>query len=49
MEFEFSPKTRELMAQVSAFMEEHVYPNEQSSSPKLPPATAGSRPAWSRR
>ncbi|MGH8528579.1 MAG: acyl-CoA dehydrogenase family protein [Nevskiales bacterium] len=29
MNFEYSPKTRELMARVNAFMDQHVYPNEK--------------------
>jgi acyl-CoA dehydrogenase len=29
MDFEYSKKTKDLMARVSAFMDEHIYPNEQ--------------------
>ncbi|MET0377877.1 MAG: acyl-CoA dehydrogenase family protein, partial [Spongiibacteraceae bacterium] len=29
MDFEFSPRVQELQKQLNAFMEEHVYPNEQ--------------------
>ncbi|MGH8693115.1 MAG: acyl-CoA dehydrogenase family protein [Burkholderiales bacterium] len=29
MNFEYSPKTKELMARVNAFMDQHVYPNEK--------------------
>ena len=29
MEFEYSPKTRDLIARVGAFMDEHIYPNEK--------------------
>jgi len=29
MDFEYSPKTKELAARLSAFMDEHVYPNEK--------------------
>ncbi|HEX6704474.1 MAG TPA: acyl-CoA dehydrogenase family protein [Albitalea sp.] len=29
MEFEYSSKTQDLMARVSAFMDEHIYPNEK--------------------
>ena len=29
MEFQYSQKARDLMARVSAFMDQHVYPNEQ--------------------
>ena len=28
MDFEFSPKVKDLQKRVTAFMEEHVYPNE---------------------
>ena len=29
MDFEYSPKVKALLAQLTAFMDEHVYPNEQ--------------------
>ena len=29
MDFEYSPKTKELAARIGAFMDEHVYPNEK--------------------
>jgi acyl-CoA dehydrogenase len=29
MDFEFSPRTRELMERLNAFMDEHIYPNEE--------------------
>ena len=29
MDFELSPRTNELKAQIEAFMDEHVYPNEE--------------------
>ncbi len=29
MDFEYSPKTKQLVAKLNAFMEQHVYPNEQ--------------------
>ena len=29
MEFEFSPSTKELMERLNAFMDEHIYPNEE--------------------
>ena len=29
MEFDYSPKTQDLIARVSAFMDEHIYPNEK--------------------
>ena len=28
MEFSYSQKSKDLMARVSAFMDEHIYPNE---------------------
>ena len=28
MDFEYSERTRELQARVTAFMDEHIYPNE---------------------
>ena len=28
MQFEFSPKVQELQERLSAFMDEHIYPNE---------------------
>src|SRR5260370_9005402 len=28
MDFDYSPKTKEMIARVKAFMDEHVYPNE---------------------
>ena len=30
MDFEYSAKTRELMGRVQAFMDEHIYPNEEA-------------------
>jgi len=29
MDFDYSQKTRDLIARVSAFMDEHIYPNEK--------------------
>ena len=29
MNFEYSAKTREMIARVRAFMDEHIYPNEK--------------------
>jgi acyl-CoA dehydrogenase len=28
MNFDYSPKTKEMIARVKAFMDEHIYPNE---------------------
>ena len=28
MDFDFSPRTKELQAQLLRFMDEHIYPNE---------------------
>src|SRR5919202_4963080 len=30
MDFEYSPKVKELKARVEAFMQEHIYPNEET-------------------
>jgi acyl-CoA dehydrogenase len=30
MHFDYSPKTRDLMARLEAFMDEHIYPNEEA-------------------
>ena len=35
MDFEYSPKTRELAARLGAFMDEHVYPNEARHAREL--------------
>ena len=43
MEFEYSEKVRTLQARIEAFMAEHIYPNEESCSPKSMKATDGSR------
>jgi hypothetical protein len=43
MEFEHSDKVRKLQERVAAFMAEHVYPNEGTSSHKSAKATDGSR------
>ena len=29
MDFDYSPKTKELQARLLKFMDEHIYPNEQ--------------------
>jgi acyl-CoA dehydrogenase len=35
MDFEYSPKTKELAARLNAFMDEHVYPNEAQHAREL--------------
>ncbi|TMH29909.1 MAG: acyl-CoA dehydrogenase, partial [Betaproteobacteria bacterium] len=35
MEFDYSPKTQDLIARVSAFMDEHIYPNEKRHSQEV--------------
>lgn len=35
MEFEFSDKVKDLQARVSAFMEAHVYPNEEAITAEI--------------
>ena len=35
MDFELSPRTQELQAKISAFMDEHVYPNEEAYEAQL--------------
>ena len=46
MDFEYSPKTRELMQRVQRFMDEHIYPNEQAYHEELLANTAAGR-RWS--
>ncbi|WP_332815208.1 acyl-CoA dehydrogenase family protein [Ramlibacter sp.] len=43
MDFEYSPKTRELQARLLKFMEEHVYPNERAYHDELKANTAAGR------
>ena len=40
MDFEFSDKVKDLQERLTAFMDEHVYPNEKP----LPRADRGGRP-----
>ena len=35
MDFEFSSKVKDLQAQLSDFMDEHIYPNEQAYAQQL--------------
>jgi acyl-CoA dehydrogenase len=35
MEFEYSTKTRELMARLESFMDEHIYPNEEAMAEQV--------------
>ena len=44
MNFEFSDKTQYLMKQLQSFMDEHVYPNEETYLP----AARGVRPTAGR-
>jgi len=46
MDFEYSPKTRELQERVTRFMDEHVYPNEKTITAELAANTAAGR-RWS--
>ena len=49
MDFAYSEKVQKLQARVSAFMEQHVYPNEETFSARgRTRATAGSPRASSR-
>jgi len=44
MDFSYSPRTRELQDRVSAFMDEHIFPNEQRFNDELAANTeAGKR------
>ena len=44
MDFSYSPRTRELQERVSAFMDEHIFPNEQRFNDELAANTeAGKR------
>ena len=43
MDFEHSPRTRELLARVAAFMESHVYPAEAACAAELAAQTAAGR------
>jgi acyl-CoA dehydrogenase len=43
MEFDYSPRTRELQAKVARFMDEHFYPNEARYSAELEANTAAGK------
>ena len=43
MDFEYSPKTRELQAKLLKFMEEHIYPNERAYHDELQANTAAGK------
>src|SRR3990170_2038716 len=43
MDFSYSPRTQELQARVSRFMEEHIYPNEQRYWDELEANTAAGK------
>jgi acyl-CoA dehydrogenase len=46
MEFDYSPKTKELQARLLKFMDEHIYPNEQAFADELAANTAAGK-RWS--
>ncbi len=46
MDFDYSPRTKELQAQVQAFMDEHVYPAESAYKAELEANTAAGK-RWS--
>lgn len=46
MDFEYSPRTRELQARLQRFMDDHVYPSEKAYEDELAANTAGGR-RWS--
>ena len=41
MNFEHSPRSRDLAERLTAFMEEHIYPNEAAYAEALIPMIAG--------
>ncbi|HYD77209.1 acyl-CoA dehydrogenase family protein [Ramlibacter sp.] len=43
MDFEYSPKTRELQARLLKFMDEHIYPNERACHDELQANTAAGK------
>ncbi|MBP7493771.1 MAG: acyl-CoA dehydrogenase, partial [Rhodoferax sp.] len=43
MDFDYSPKTKELQARLQAFMDEHVYPNESSYHAEIAANTAAGK------
>ena len=43
MDFEYSPKTRELQARLLKFMDDHVYPNEKAYHDELQANTEAGR------
>jgi acyl-CoA dehydrogenase len=43
MDFEYSPKTRELQARLLKFMDDHVYPNEKTCKQQLEANTAAGK------
>ncbi|MCA1807075.1 MAG: acyl-CoA dehydrogenase family protein [Actinobacteria bacterium] len=44
MHFEYSAKTRDLMARVQAFMDEHIYPNEDKAAEQVDAGTTRWKP-----
>ena len=43
MDFDYSPKTRELQARLAQFMDDHVYPNEKAFADELAANTAAGK------
>ena len=44
MHLDYSPKTKDLMARVQAFMDEHVYPNEEAAEQQIDAGTTRWKP-----
>ena len=43
MDFDYSPKTKELQARLQVFMDEHIYPNESSYHAEIAANTAAGK------
>ena len=43
MDFEYSPKTRELQARLLKFIDDHIYPNEKTYKQQLEANTAAGK------
>ena len=41
MDFDFSPRTKELQAQLQRFMDEHIYPNEARYEAEIEDSSLG--------
>ena len=46
MDFDYSPKTKELQAKLLQFMDDHIYPNESAYKDELAANTAAGK-RWS--